>query len=146
MERFIVLVLSLFILSGCTTKPIPEDFAFSAPIPEQEGYAGIYFYQYKSGILGAAYDVGLYIDGKKVGAINTGEYLYFEIPAGEHTYNSGFVLDKVRTENFTAGKSYFIRGFIDTGFPSIYIVKDPRRHADVIKFIESGRYKLATKD
>lgn len=79
----------LLALSGCATTftlpasgPAPVDMSsYSTP---SEGKSGIYFYQWKSGIWGAYRDVRFRLDDKVMGKINTGEWLYLEVPAGPH--------------------------------------------------------------
>jgi len=139
-------VVTAVLLSGCMTVPfeptkLVDTSWYSKP---SEGNAGIYFYQYKSGIWGAAYDVGFKLDGEVLGKINTGEWLYFEVPAGIHEYYSTITLN--RELNFIAGQNYFFRGGVDGFTSNVVLVIDEPANNRALKNIESGRYEHGDVD
>ena len=80
-------IISLFLvvfLTGCAATPyrdlnLDTTSNFNRP---KGGMAGIYVYQWKTGIIGAALDVDFEIKGYPTIALNTGEYGHFEIAPG----------------------------------------------------------------
>ena len=145
---FTLLLLLLFpiLLFGCSyTAPPPPDMSwYKAPA---QGTAGIYLYQWKVGILGSYSDVRFILDKQTLGKINTGEYLYFEVPAGKHKYRyKGGIIPQYAELDFIAGQNYFFRGVICLGSDLIVLIKDEDEINKTIKNIESGKYESGDKD
>lgn len=141
---FFVLLTVLVTISGCAVTPPPDSSWVSIPKKDQ---AGIYFYQHKTGFVGGLYDVGLYINGKKLGEINTGEWLYFDYPAGKHHYYvDGPILPTEVPVEFKAGNNYFFRGSIFMASPLVVLVTDPKEIKEAHENIQSGRYEHGDKD
>jgi len=138
-------LLALLLLNGCAVTPIPDSSWVSIPEIEK---AGVYFYQQKTGIFGSLYDVSLYIDDEKLGEINTGEWLYFEVPPGKHTYdlNAGQLISNPIPVEFESGNNYFFRGFITMGSAHVVLIKNHQEIKYVANKIKSGWYEFGEKD
>ncbi len=145
MKKYLLLLLFfLLLLTSCAVTPPPDLSWYSEPA---EGTSGIYFYQWKTGVLGCAWDVPFILDGKELGKINTGEYLYFEIPSGKHKYRfGGGLIPQHFEQEFEAGQNYFFRGFINMAQSTVILIRDKKAIEEAIKNIETGRYELGTKD
>lgn len=113
----------------------------------RERYAGYYFYQWKTGIFGALSDVKFVMNDEVLGSINTGEWLYFEVPAGPHEYvwNGGIIPQSTEME-FHEGSNYFFRGFLSTGSDTVSYVDDEQEINETIENIKSGRYERGNAD
>ena len=118
--------------------------SYSKPTP---GMAGVYFYQWKTGILGAASDVKFVLDGQIRGSINTGEWLYFEVPEGKHNYRLiGGLFPGEIEHQFTAGQNYFFRGVLSSFTDTVLWVNDAVAIDETVSNIKSGRYKKKTSN
>jgi hypothetical protein len=144
-KRQMLCLIFLFLLNGCiATKPQVDMSWYNK---SAEGTAGIYFYQWKTGVLGSYSDVRFKLDGETLGKINTGEWLYFEVPAGIHKYRfDGGILPQYIEHDFVEGQNYFFRGFILMGADSVVLINDEKEIMETIKNIESGRYQPGDKD
>jgi hypothetical protein len=144
---FSIVVLCTFFLFGCATKtivppkPTPQidTSSFSTPA---SGMAGIYFYQWKTGVFGAAYDVSFVLDGKALGKINTGEWLYFDVPPGKHKYKMAGAPIPIDVEvDFEVGKTYFFRGKIRNLMSEVFLMQNLEEIQESFQNIKIGRYK-----
>lgn len=138
---YFLLATAMVTLSGCAITPKPQIDMSSYSKPTT-GTAGVYFYQWKTGIFGALSDVKLVIDDKVLGSVNTGEWMYLEVPAGAHKYNmtNGMGALKINL-SFAEGGNYFFRGQLVNFSDTVYLINDEQEVAEVIKNMESGRYK-----
>jgi len=147
--RFVLVLLSLLFLTGCTFTPYKElnlDTTSNFKTPEI-GNAGIYVYQWKRGIIGAAFDVDFEIKGSPVISLNTGEYGYFEITPGEYEYKSnGGIFELYSTVEFEANKNYFFHAFLSNLHDNAYLVRSQTEIDEAKKNIVTGRYELHDKD
>lgn len=140
---FFILFSLLFI--GCVTlSPPPDMSGYKAPT---QGTAGVYFYQWNIGIIGSYSDVRFVLDGETLGKINTGEYLYFEVPAGKHKYRykGGFIPQSTEID-FIAGQNYFFRGAIFMAQDYVNLIRDTKEIQKAIKNIEDGTYEPGNTD
>jgi hypothetical protein len=147
-----VLLFCVGLFAGCATKTVvppkatPQIDTSSRSTPVV-GMSGIYFYQWKSGVFGSGHDVSLVIDGKDLGGINTGEWLYFEIPAGTHKYKmvGGPVPIDVEV-NFEAGRTYFFRGKVRNFMSEVFLMQNIEEIQEAFQNIQTGRYKKRSND
>lgn len=133
-----------FGLAGCAVVPYEQlgldtTSNFREPPPDR---AGIYVYQWKTGILGAAMDVDFEIKGQPKIALNTGEYGYLEVPPGEYEYKvmggpAIFVPVK-----FDGGQNYFFRAFLASFSDRSFLVRDQQEIDEAKQNLLSGRYEL----
>lgn len=141
-----ILLLSVIFTVGCTSVPrTPVDMSeYSTPT---EGFSGVYFYQHKTGVFGSLYDVKYVVDKQVLGKINTGEWLYLEVPTGEHKYTfSGGFLPQYLPFTFAEKQNYFFRGSIFQMAPYVVWINDEEKIRTVIQNIESGRYEPGNLD
>lgn len=136
----------IIIISGCATSgnmPIGST-QFTKP---SDGTSGIYFYQWKKGLYGAAYDVRFVLNEKVLGQINTGEYMYFEIQPGTHKVRiiNGISSFDLPVE-FKANLNYFFRGHISGFTQNVIWENDEVEISEVVKNIKSGRYEVGDLD
>jgi len=117
------------LITGCAVKPYKDlnldtTSNFRAPT---EGSAGIYVYQWKSGILGALYDSDFEIKELPEVSLNTGEYCSFEVPPGEYEYKfSGGLFKQYLPVEFEANQNYFFRTFISNFSDKAFLVTCPK--------------------
>ncbi|AHI33419.1 hypothetical protein AU15_20905 [Marinobacter salarius] len=110
LHRVLLLMVTSLSLVGCASTPkvAPDMRAYSTPT---EGTAGIYFYQWKTGMMGAMSDVKFVLNDEVLGRINTGEWLYFEVEEGTHEVRLlGGIFQQARPLEFVKGQNYFFRG------------------------------------
>lgn len=113
----VVLVSCCIALAGCATPPattIDTTRDFTTPAM---GKAGIYFYRWSTGLIGAAADTDIVIDGKKAADIDNGEFFYLEVEGGTHSVImiKSLLQDVPRDFVFVSGRNYFFRGSTSMG-------------------------------
>ena len=107
----------------------------------------MYFFQWKSGVFLSYSDVKFVLDGESLGQINTGEWLYFEVPAGKHEYVVvGGIHQFKGNFDFVEGHNNFFRGFINNGIDHVQLIQDEPSIREAIENIESGRYERGDID
>jgi len=146
LHRVLLLLVISLSLVGCASTPkvAPDMRAYSTPT---EGTAGIFFYQWKTGIMGAMSDVKFVLDEEVLGRINTGEWLYFEVEEGTHEVRIlGGPFPQARPLEFVKGQNYFLRGALSNGMDVVVPIYSEDEIADAVKFIESGRYEHGDED
>lgn len=132
-------------LAGCASVPYEQlkldtTSNFQKPTADK---AGIYVYQWKSGILGAAMDVNFEIKGQPKLPLNTGEYGYFEVAPGEYKYKViGGLAPTFIPVKFDAGQNYFFRAVLVNFSDRSFLIRDQREINEAKENILSGRYKL----
>lgn len=142
--KSIVVLLIPIALSGCASIPYEElrldtTSNFRMPAPDR---AGIYVYQWKQGILGAAMDVHFEIQEQPTIALNTGEYGYFELPPGDYKYKlSGGWTKTFIPVRFEAGQNYFFRAALINFSDVSFLIRDQLEIDDAKKNITGGRYE-----
>ena len=140
-KYFSALVAAIFI-QGCATGPPAPQVDMSSYSKAAPGMAGVYFYQWKTGIYGSSSDVKFVLDGRVLGRINTGEWIYMEVPEGKHNYRlSGGLFPIDIPHQFNAGQNYFFIGQLSGFEDSVVWINDAEKIKDVISNMESGRYK-----
>jgi hypothetical protein len=148
MKRVAAAIVSLA-LAGCASVPyehlqLDTTSSFRSP---STGMAGIYVYQWKTGVLGAGLDVNFEIKGQPKIALNTGEYGYIELAPGEYEYKlSGGLAKMFVPVKLEAGKNYFFRAALVNFRDHSHLVRDQLEIDDAKKNIASGRYELNTVD
>lgn len=134
-------------LAGCAVTPLEQldtTTDFRSPSSDK---AGIYVYQWKSGIIGAAVDVNFEIRGLPKIALNTGEFGYLEAPPGQYEYKAiGGLLPIYLPVKFDAGRNYFFRAALSQARDGAILVKDQIEVDEVKRHILSGRYELHDVD
>ena len=140
------MVITVILVGGCATGPVQQVDASHYSTPKT-GTAGVYFYQWKTGILGAGSDVKFVLDGQVLGAINTGEWLYFEVPTGKHKYRFKGGLFPIEIEHdFREKQNYFFRGILSNFTDTVFWINDLIEIDDTMKHIQSGRYEKGDID
>lgn len=138
-----------FGLAGCAAVPYEQlkldtTSSFRRPSPDK---AGIYVYQWKTGILGAGMDVNFEIKGQPRIALNTGEYGYLEVPPGEYEYKlRGGLVPMFIPVQFEAGQNYFFRAALVNFSDLSFLTRDQREIDDVKRDITSGWYEMHDVD
>ncbi len=131
-------------LVGCTVTPYKDlnlDTTSGFTYPST-GKAGIYVYQWKTGIMGALYDIDFEIKGHEVTKLNTGEYAYFEIEPGKYEYMlSGGIFKQYLPVEFEEDQNYFFRAFMLSGYSNAYLVFSQSEIDEAKINILSGRYE-----
>ncbi|MFT6920102.1 MAG: hypothetical protein ACJA2G_002750 [Cognaticolwellia sp.] len=148
-----ILIISCFLLaaSGCASTRIPyEELGldtttdFNTP---SEGKAGIYVYQFKTGIFRATLDVGFEIKNSPEVFLNTGEYLYFEIAPGEYEYKSkGGLLKRYLPVKVEANQNYFFVAWLQRLSDNAILVTRQKEINAAKRNILSKRYEEASVD
>lgn len=146
----ILILLSIMLISGCATvtpyKELNLDTTSDFNIPK-EGKAGIYVFQYKTGIFGAEFDVNFEIKGMPKIPLNTGEYAYLEIDPGLYEYKQrGGLIQSFGSIQFEAGKNYFFCAKLLNLSDFIYLVTKQNQINQAKKDILNGKYELNTVD
>ena len=148
MKRIAALVMVVGI-AGCAGMPYEElrlDTTSNFRKPPVER-VGIYVYQWKSGILGAAMDVNFEIKGQPKIALNTGEYGYLELPPGEYEYKLfGGLAPTFIPMKFDAGQNYFFRSALVNFSDISFLIRDQKEIDEAKQNILSGRYELNEVD
>ncbi len=136
-------------LAGCAIGPYEQlklDTTSNFKIPATDS-AGIYVYQWKTGILGAGADVNFEIKGRQIISLNTGEYGYFELPPGEYEYKlQGGLIKIYQPVKFESGQNYFFRAALVSFSDTSSLVREQWEIDDVKKNIISGRYEWHSID
>lgn len=147
--KYFATLMIVFGLAGCAVVPheqlgLDTTSNFRSPPPDK---AGIYVYQWKSGILGSAADVNFEIKGQPKIALNTGEYGFLELPPGEYEYKlSGGLIPSFIPAKFEAGQNYFFRATLANFSDLSFLIRDQQEINDAKKSILSGRYELYNVD
>lgn len=142
LTRYIFILIAAIFIQGCATSTPAPQVDMSGYSKAAPGMAGIYFYQWKTGIFGSLSDVKFVLDGQVLGSINTGEWMYLEVLAGEHKYRlkSGLIPIDI-PHQFTAGQNYFFIGKLNGFTDSVVWINDIEKINEVVVNMESGRYK-----
>lgn len=130
---------SLLFVQGCAT-----DFArvdTSALSKPSQGQAGVYFFRQRVGPIGVLVDSHLAIDGKRVGSINNGDYIYLELPAGKHKYLMGSLPRTDVEVNMVEGENYFFEGSVIFAQSQVFLVSHTRSIELAAQLIKDGWYK-----
>lgn len=133
-----------FGLAGCAVVPYEQlrldtTSNFRKPPPDR---AGIYVYQWKTGILGAAMDVNFEIKGQPKIALNTGEYGYLEVPPGEYEYKVMGGPATFIPVKFDGGQNYFFRAALVNFSDLSFLIRDQQEIDEAKQNLLSGRYEL----
>lgn len=147
--KYIFALLIIAGITGCSVVPYEQlnlDTTSNFREPE-DGKAGIYVYQWKTGILGAGLDVDFEIKGAKEIPLNTGEYGYFELLPGEYEYKLiGGIFKQYIPVNFEANKNYFFRAALLNSSDHAFLVRDQKEINEAKKNILTQRYELHDVD
>lgn len=136
-------------LAGCAITPYENlnlDTTSNFRTPK-EGTAGVYVYQWKRGVVGAAIDVNFEIKGHPAMPLNTGEYCYLELNPGSYDYKiKGGLLKQYAPVKLEANKNYFFVASLMNLSDYIGIVRDQSEIDAAKKNILSGRYEKCETD
>ena len=137
------------LFTGCAVVPYEDlnlDTTSNFKSPP-DGVAGIYVYQWKTGILGAGFDVDFEIKGYPELSLNTGEYGYFQVSPGDYEYKfSGGLFDQYIPVKFEANQNYFFRAFLFNMSDGAVLIRDQVEINEAKKNILSERYEEHTVD
>jgi hypothetical protein len=147
--RLRIILVSAVLLTGCTSIPYKElniDSTTNFKFPKT-GQAGIYVYQWKTGIYGALTDVECKIKGFPGLSLNTGEYGYYEIPPGDYEYRfTGGLIHQYEPVTFEANQNYFFRAALAYFSYFCLLITDQSKIDNAKKNILSGHYEEHTVD
>jgi hypothetical protein len=136
-------------VAGCSMTPYQDlnlDTTSDFRMPSDD-MAGIYVYQWKSGIIGAMMDVDFEIKGEPIISLNTGEYGYFEVEPGQYEYKlTGGLWDTFIPVKFQADKNYFFRAVLVDASDRSFLVRSQSKIDEAKKNIQSGRYEWYEDD
>ncbi|MCD8551684.1 MAG: DUF2846 domain-containing protein [Shewanella xiamenensis] len=142
--KLIFAIFIVIVVTGCTVVPYEQlnlDTTSEFTVPE-EGKSGIYVYQWKTGVVGALFDVDFEIKGFPEIALNTGEYAHFEVPPGEYEYKlSGGMFKQYIPVKFEQNKNYFFRAFLLNASDHAVLVRDQKEIDEAKKNISTKRYQ-----
>lgn len=145
----VFILLALLTIAGCAIKPYEDlglDTTSDFKIPT-EGMAGLYVYQWKSGIFGAGLDVDFELMAGPKLSLNTGEYGYLEVAPGDYQYKIlGGPRPVYAPLKLEAGENYFFRSYLSYGMDTSSLTRDQSEIDDAKRNIASGRYELNTVD
>jgi len=147
--KFLSVVILAMALVGCSVTPYEElnldtTSDFTAP---NEGKAGVYVYQRKTGLIGSSLDVDFEIKGLPEISLNTGEYGHFDVDPGDYEYKfSGGMVKQYIPVTFQAGHNYFFRAALLNFSDHAYLVRDQQEIDAVKKHIREGSYELFSVD
>jgi hypothetical protein len=141
--RFITAFIIAVGLIGCAVVPYEElkldtTSNFRNPPPDK---AGIYVYQWKTGVLGAAMDVNFEIKGQPKIALNTGEYGYLEVLPGKYEYKVEGLFNIFLPVKFESAKNYFFRATLVNFSDAAVLIRDQNEIDEAKQNIFSGRYE-----
>ena len=147
--KFVFILISVVLFTGCTVVPYKQlnlDTTSNFKHPK-DGQVGIYVYQWKKGIFGAALDVDFEIKGYPEISLNTGEYGYFEVSPGDYEYKlSGALFDQYTPVKFEANQNYFFRAFLLNLSDGSVLIRDQTEINEAKENILSGRYEEHSVD
>jgi len=137
------------LFSGCTVIPYKElnlDTTSNFKSPKS-GQAGVYVYQWGTGIIDAPFDVDFEIKGYPALPLNTKEYGYFEVPPGEYEYKlTGGLFDRYVAVKFEADKNYFFRALLLNLSDYSVLVRDQIEIDETKANILNGHYEVHSVD
>lgn len=143
MKYSFVLLLAVMI-SGCAVTPYEQlnlDTTSEFTVPEK-GKAGVYVYQWKTGVIGALFDVDFEIKGFPEVSLNTGEYAYFEATPGEYEYKLlGGIFKQYIPVKLEQDKNYFFRAYLRNASDHAVLVRDQKEIDEAKKNISTKRYQ-----
>lgn len=148
--RIISIIIFSIILTGCVSVPKYKDLKLDTTsnfrLPTK-GMAGIYVYQWKSGIFGSAVDVEFEIKGQPVISLNTGEYGYMEISPGMYQYKAiGGLFKSYLSVEIEADQNYFFKASLVNARDSVGLVNWQQEIDEAKNNISSGRYEYYDVD
>lgn len=147
--RVLLAVFFSLCLTACAVAPYKDlnlDTTSNFKSPTK-GMAGVYVYQWKSGILGAGMDVNFQIKGQRTVSLNTGEYGYFEVAPGTYEYKViGGNQNLYAPVEFEADQNYFFRAVLLQFSDHSFLVRDQIEIDDAKKNISTGRYEVYDVD
>ena len=147
--KLLLIIMSAVLFTGCTVIPYEElnlDTTSNFKSPK-EGRAGVYVYQWKTGIYGAGSDVDFELKGYPELPLNTGEYGYFEVSPGEYEYKfSGGIFTQYVPVKFEANQNYFFRARLHNFTDQSFLIRDQVEINEAKENILSGRYEEHTVD
>ncbi len=136
-------------LTGCAVAPY-EQLNLDTPTnfrKPEAGKAGIYVYQWKTGVLGAGLDVDFEIKGAKEISLNTGEYGYFELSPGKYEYKlTGGIFKQYIPITLEANKNYFFRAALLNASDTAFLVRDQNEINETKKNILTQKYEMHDVD
>lgn len=85
--------------------------------------------------------MSLTLDGKVLGKINTGEWLYFDVLPGTYVYNIGGPFSFEGEVVLQADKTYFFRGALNNMMDENLLITSENEIKETFVNITSGRYE-----
>ena len=109
--------------------------------------AGVYVYQWKTGIVGAVMDVNFQIKGQPTIPLNTGEYGYLEVSPGKYEYKIKGGLQKLYIPiELEADQNYFFHAQLINATDQVFLVRDQKEIDETKQNIATGRYEVYDVD
>ena len=109
----IIFLLAVFILSGCANRGARFNPTNIEGAPKD--MALVYFYR-PSAFQGSAVSFDIIANSKKIGELDNGAYLKRLMkPDTYKIHSDSMAIDRISTFEFEAGKTYFVRSFIEMG-------------------------------
>ncbi|HPA21219.1 MAG TPA: DUF2846 domain-containing protein [Verrucomicrobiae bacterium] len=104
--KSIALTLLLAVLTGCTTVPHmnQSEDAAAKTFRTKPDVANLYIFRERS-IVGAAVGWEIALDGRTLGVLTSGTFVFREIPPGRHVLSR---MSDIGEFHFEAGQNYFI--------------------------------------
>lgn len=116
---FIVLVVGIGFLSGCTSSapegkgPPPSEFWIDTLAAEHPSEAILVFYR-KKAFAGSALNFSIYIDRKEIAELGSGRFIVAAVAPGKHTFYGDEASDAFDM-TVEAGKQHYFRFEIQAG-------------------------------
>ncbi|XKH60754.1 DUF2846 domain-containing protein [Halomonas sediminis] len=147
--KVVLALLAAVSLAGCSMTPYQDlnlDTTSNFRKPSNT-MAGVYVYQWKTGVLGAMLDVDFEIKDGPTVSLNTGEYGYFEIEPGQYEYKYKGGLWKMHAPiEFQANQNYFFRAAFANLSDHAFLVRSQQEINEAKQNIHSGRYEWHEDD
>jgi len=111
--KHLIISISILILSGCANTGARFNSSTLESAPDDK--ALVYFYR-PSAFQGSAISFNIVANGIKIGELDNGAYTKITLtPDTYKVHSQTMAIDRISTFVFEAGKTYFIRSFIEMG-------------------------------
>mgnify|MGYP000090626027 CR=1 FL=1 len=111
--KHLIISISILILSGCANTGARFNSSTLESAPDDK--ALVYFYR-PSAFQGSAINFNIIANGVKIGELDNGAYTKRTLKPNTYKIHSKtMAIDRISTFVFEAGKTYFIRSFIEMG-------------------------------
>lgn len=138
--RFMLSVLALLILAGCTATG-PKFSEYNAGLKPEPGKALIYVYRVSTQMKGSGGTTPIVAGGQLIGELHTGGYLTHQMEPGMHQFHTdGMYIDQEFLLEVVEGKTYYLKVFQEGGYLlTYYTVLVPEQKA--LSELQDMRYE-----